>query len=142
MVRRLIEMMPNLLQNPNIDQEQLIRTAWDVIQLPNKDRVVRNNDMLEMAAHKENMAMMKGVQLPVHPAEPHALHLEVHQVVANTLPGAMHVMEHQQMLAMQTAGLGNTKELGGNSGQQIGSTLPAIKARSGSGYGLPSAGRR
>jgi hypothetical protein len=142
MVRRLIEMFPILMNNPVVDQEQLIRTAWNVIQLPDKDRVIRNNDMLEMAAHKENMALIKGIQLPVHPAEPHTLHLEVHQVVANTPVGMQHIKEHQMNLQRQTVGLGNTKEMGGNSGQQIGSTLPAIQGRTGQGYGLPGAGRR
>ena len=142
MVRRLIEMFPILMNNPALDQEELIRTVWDVIQLPNKDRVIRNSDMLEMAAHKENFAMMKGVQMPVHPAEPHTMHLEIHQVVAQTPTGMQHIMEHQMLLQRQTVGLGNTKEMGGNSGQQIGSASPAIQNRTGTGFGLPAAGRR
>jgi hypothetical protein len=150
MTRRLIEAMPMLINNPNINQNELIKTVYAQMKLPNKDRVVIDNGMVDLAIEKENAAMMENVPQPVHPAEPHEAHLKGHTVVETakgTIPhpvlktpsGAQHVQEHQQYIQQQSMGLSNTKETG-NTGQIASGNLPAATRGLGAGAGFNPTG--
>lgn len=133
--RRTVESMPILRTDPNIDQYELSRTYVDILKLANKDRLMLPNGLLMATIENENAAMIEGVGLPVHPAENHQKHMEGHIEGVNWLasPEAMqalapdqirianevfqeHMMAHEAELEKQATALGNTKEMGGNTG--------------------------
>ncbi len=135
MQRRLVEMFPVLATNPHIDLYELTRTYLDVLKLPNADRIMLPNELLQATIENENAAMIEGVNLPVHPMENHQKHIEGHVEGADWLqtPEAMqsltpeqvqislqvfqqHMMMHEAELEKQATALGNTKEMGGNTG--------------------------
>lgn len=135
MQRRLVEMFPVLTTNPHIDLYELTRTYLDILKVPNADRIMLPNELLQATIENENAAMIEGVSLPVHPAEIHQKHMEGHIEGVNWLasPEAMqalspdqirianevfqeHMMGHEAELEKQATALGNTKEMGGNTG--------------------------
>lgn len=133
-VRRMVEAYPILANDPFFDGMELRRTFVEVMDLPNRDRLLRNQDLLNMQIDRENSALGYGITLPVHPLDPHAGHIEGHveyidyidsmgdEAITNGLileELQNHIMEHQSYIDQQESALGNTKEMGGNTGTQV-----------------------
>jgi len=144
-VRRFVEMFPALIQNPYFDAYELCKTAVSVLQLPNADRILRDNELQHFTIDRENLAMAGGVEQPVHENDNHEMHLQDHNefVDSGNVPKQFmglfqnHDQTHQMYFDQQMqGGLGNTKELGGNTGQSISPANAAIKARTRGGTGL------
>jgi hypothetical protein len=135
MTRRLIELFPMLSSNPAIDQKELVTTAVNVLQLPNKDRLIIDDQHVEFIADRENAALAEGVPQPVHPADKHERHHKTHSEFLQNAEGLsqaalqavqQHDEEHLEFLRQAASGLGNSKELGGNVGQSGSPGNPSI----------------
>ena len=153
MIRRFVEMFPTLANDPYYDGYEIRRTANQILQLPNADRILPPNELLQMNVDRENIALGAGLAVPVHPLDQHQLHIEGHaQYVeyVNSLEGQQaglndkqitpHIEQHQGYIEQQNTGLGNTKEMGG--GAAVQPDMAAQTHRTGVGYGLKAGDRR
>lgn len=142
LVRRFIEVFPILAQDPYVDQRELRQTLVDMLELPNSERLLPPDDLLDMQIDRENSALGYGIELPVHPMDNHNAHLTGHMQYVEYLmqqpPEALqmqgvtldainaHVAAHQAELQKIQASLGNTKEMGGNAGNLQSANVPAM----------------
>ena len=110
------------------------KTINEMLDLPNRDRLLRNQDLLNMIIDRENSALGYGISLPVHPLDQHAAHIEghveyvdyIHSLGQDAITEGLtldalkqHIMEHQSYIDQQQSALGNTKEMGGNTGTAV-----------------------
>ena len=156
MIRRFVEMFPTLANDPYYDGYEIRKTANQVLQLPNADRILPPNDLMQMNVDRENIALGAGLPVPVHPLDQHQLHIEGHaQYIeyVNSMEGqqagltdkqiTVHIEEHQGHIEQQNTALGNTKEMGGNTGGYAAQPDMAAQTHgSGAGHGLKPESRR
>lgn len=133
MIRRFVEMYPLLSTDPFFDQYEVRKTAVQILQLPNADRILPPNSLLQMNVDRENIALGLGAYVPVHPQDQHQLHIQGHaeyidfinspegqQGGLNDKAAVQHNQEHEDAILKQNTSLGNSKELGGNAtGNQV-----------------------
>ncbi len=155
MIRRFVEMFPTLANDPFYDGYEIRKTANQVLQLPNADRILPPSDLQRKNVDNENIALGMGAPVPVHPLEPHQLHLQGHTEYidfVNSPEGRQQGLTDKELIAhnelheaeieKQNTALGNTKDLGGNAGgYAVQPDMAAQKSRSGPGYGLKSESR-
>jgi len=155
MQRRMIEVFPVLKDDPYYEGYTLRQTLNRVLKLPNADKILRPNEHLQAIIYRENMALAAGVKQPVSPFDNHIAHQPGHEQalmsLVNPETGAVdpivqmsfqeHMTEHQFFIDQANQALGNTKELGGNTGQLVNPEHGSIKARTKGGVGLKSEGR-
>jgi hypothetical protein len=150
MIRRFVEMFPMLANDPYYDGWELRATANRILQLPNADKILPPNELLQMNVDRENIALGAGLPVPVHPLDQHQLHLQGHTEYIDFVNSPQgegltdteiiaHNELHQQEIEKQNTGLGNTKEMGG--GAAIQPDMAAQRSRTGVGYGLKSESR-
>jgi hypothetical protein len=110
-----------------------------------------------MIVERENAALMYGIELPVSPHDNDSLHIPMHVEAINFVqqqdPASIaeqqlttaalekHIEEHQQSAQQKASALGNSKDLGGNSGQMVNAEAGAITQPSTT-QAVPSTGRR
>lgn len=131
MVRRFIESLTLLLPLPWVDKYQLLRTFAEIMDLPNKERIIVDAGKLEADIARENLGLMAGAPLPVHPADAHEEHIKIHSLLAQRgdLPPniiqniAGHIQMHIQAMEEIKGNLANTK--GGNPGAELAGGQPA-----------------
>lgn len=97
MIRRFIEFWPTIKNDPFYDPYELRRTANMVLRLPNPDRILKSPEHLQMIVTREDMAMIKGAWMPVHPQDNHALHFEYH---TNNVNAAQEMLEFPEMMQL------------------------------------------
>lgn len=135
MIRRFVEMYPLMLEDPYFDGYEIRKIAVEVLKLPNADKILPPNEHMQFIIDRENAALGYGIQLPVSPYDNHQQHMEVHMeyvdyMKSNRLKTDVieeHIVMHQDELMRQQASLGNTKNLGGNSGQMSNPESASIK---------------
>lgn len=135
MQRRIVEVLPIYLAQPNVDRDVLLRTVNDVLEIPNGDKILIPTNFTSFTIDKENVALASGIPQPVHPMDNHLAHYKGHEAYLTQMSQqgdvaiqsaqlnleavAQHMAEHQQFLAEMNASLGNTKEMGGNAGNMV-----------------------
>lgn len=82
MMRRMVESYPMLSQDPMFDAYEIRKGFIWALALPNQDRLLPNPSKKQMDIERENMALMNGVNLPVHPLDDHNAHISKHQEAA------------------------------------------------------------
>lgn len=137
MVRRVVESMPLLYQLSEIDRHALLDSYFQIINLPNRERILLPNDHLQAEVDRENIAMIGGVPMFVHPGDQHGFHIDHHTPFIDDpqVPGkvrqlfAAHIEEHKKAMAELNKGqLANaTKDVG--VGQLSSPALPAQGVR-------------
>jgi hypothetical protein len=146
MVRRFVESYPTMIGDPYWDQFEIRSTLKDVLQLPNGDKLLPPSQYLADIIERENIALLNGLGIFVSQFDPHSAHIIGHTktrdiMIQQGIPtGAIdeHILEHQQMQEQQqeqSGSLGNTKEYGGNTGQNLSSENAANKS-------IPAAGQQ
>jgi len=143
MTRRFVETYPTMIGDPFWEQFEIRKTLAEVLQLPNADKLLRPNQHLLDIIERENIALANGLGLFVSQFDRHEAHIKGHvegkdlaaQTGQDTRAFDVHIEEHQQMQEEQQAALGNTKEFGGNAGQNLSSENAANKR-------IPAAGGR
>lgn len=141
MVRRFVESFPSMSVDPYFEPFEVRKTMVEILQLPNADRILRPNQHLLDIIERENIALANGLGLFVSEHDRHEAHIKGHvegrdlaaQAGQDTSQFDIHIEEHQGMQEEQQAGLGNTKEFGGNAGQNLSSENAANKS-------IPAAG--
>lgn len=136
MTRRFIETYPTMIGDPFWDQFEIRKTLTQVLQLPNADRLLPPNQHLADIIERENISLANGLGLFVSQFDRHEAHIKGHvegrdlaaQNGLQTSEFDTHIEEHQQMQEEQQAALGNTKEFGGNSGQNLSSENASNKS--------------
>lgn len=131
MIRRFVEALPLLLNDPYWDQRVVRETMVQMLDLPNGVKLLRNREYAKVQVERENAALMYGIQLPVHDLDEHRSHIEGHVEALDFVEQRRekdpnlrtetleeHIAEHQEMLEQQTAALSNTKEIGGGAAVQ------------------------
>ena len=147
-VRRFVEMYPVIKDDPIFNPIVSRETLVDMLDLPNRDRLLVSSEHQQLVVQRENMALFKDVPQPVHPLDNHMAHMQGHQAAIEQMgPNGMleqHIADHQAEIDKRQSALGNTKELGGNSGSVRNAESGAIKGSSGGSTGnyLPSESRR
>lgn len=135
MQRRMVEIMPVALTLPNVDADAFLRTTFEILEIPNADRILIPTNFTNFDIDRENVALSSGVPQPVHPMDNHLAHFKGHQAYIqqmsmqgelaiaaaglNLEAVAAHMAEHQQYLDEMNSALGNTKEMGGNTGNLV-----------------------
>ena len=157
MVRRLIEALPGLKVDPQIDQYQLTKTELEVLKIPNPNRLLPPSKHLQIIVERENAALLNGVPQPVSQYDNDSFHMKNHLNALNyvrKMPSAErqargitdsvlmdHIKQHQQSAQQKAAELSNTKDLGGGRGDMVNAQAGAIKQGTGSISGTPRSGR-
>ena len=142
-MRRMIESAPYYLQAPETDRYWWLNTMAWVMDLPNRNKFLPPPDLAIAIIERENLALRQGIQLPVHPAEPHEQHIEGHTAGAQkdaqnpefelTDVGITaynrHIEEHNQFINQinNPAGTNTPKLSDANAGQLLGGASPGIK---------------
>ena len=131
--RRMVEILPVIMNDPFYDPYEVRRTANEVLSLPNAQRLMVPNEHLMTIILRENLAMGAGVPQPVSPFDNHNKHIQGHMEYAQQMAASSggqlhpqieqlfmaHLQEHQFYIEQMSAGLGNTKEMGGNAGRMV-----------------------
>lgn len=140
--RRFIEVYPIISNDPFYDQLEVRQTLNEMLDLPNRDRLLVNPNHLETTVTNESIALGYGVDQQVDPADNHQKHIENHSKYLAWVEEQLnrpnltsqeatqigelrtdlleeHIQEHMDALAQQQEALGNTKALGGNSGNLV-----------------------
>ena len=157
MVRRLIEALPGLKVDPQIDQYQLTKTELEVLKIPNPNRLLPPSKHLQIIVERENAALLNRVPQPVSQYDNDSFHMKNHLNALNyvrKMPSAErqargitdsvlmdHIKQHQQSAQQKAAELSNTKDLGGGRGDMVNAQAGAIKQGTGSISGTPRSGR-
>ncbi len=129
-VRRFVEMFPVIANDPWFDPLVVRETAVDMLDLPNKDRLLPPPDYVRGDIEREHIALLAGLEQPVLELDNHNLHVQLHMEHAEFLAqlppeelGPMqvdnleaHIQEHLRYIEKQNEALGNTKAGGGNTG--------------------------
>lgn len=147
MVRRFVESFAILREDPTVDNYEVTHALIQTLKLPNPDRIQPPSEHLRMIVERENAALMYGIELPVSPQDNDSLHIELHlkalEMVQSQPPEVSsaqkltdtalikHIDEHIESQSKKNGALGNTKELGGNSGSLANPEAAAIKRRTG-----------
>jgi len=154
--RRMVEVFPVIKDDPFYDALEVRKTLNDMLELPNKNSLLRNEEYERMVVERENMAIEalsilqqggqipEDVDVPVHPFDNQQRHLEGH--INAGIDGPLmqrHIEGHQAIIEQQNEALGNTKDRGGNAGNLA---QPEAASMRGGGPGAtgaftPSAGR-
>lgn len=134
-VRRLVEMFPILQQSPYVEQRELVETVVEILELPNRDRLLVDDELQAFIIDRENIALSQNVPQPVHPMDRHQAHIESHsQMDPMTREGQGHIEAHQLEIEKQNKGqLANSKELGGGTGDLVNAQSAAITHTTGQG---------
>lgn len=148
-LRRFIEGLPQMKASPNYDQFEIDRTFLDLLQIPNADRIMKPNEFLLDIIEREDIALVNGIGLFVSPHDDDLAHIQGHNATREELVQGggnpqmidQHIQAHTEQLEKKNAGLGNTKEFGGNAGQIISPTSAATGTNAGVGQGLKSGSR-
>ncbi|MCK5128074.1 MAG: hypothetical protein KAR42_17595 [candidate division Zixibacteria bacterium] len=77
MVRRIVETLPMFVGNPLLDQYNLFKNVLWYLQYPNQEKILPPPEKKIADIERENLALREGIQVPVHPADDHSLHVEV-----------------------------------------------------------------
>lgn len=140
--RRMVEAFPVIANDPMYDGLEVRRTFNEVLDLPNQERLLINPTKLERTITNESIALGFGVPQQVDPNDNHTAHRKNHleylqfilQQQERTDVGPEestqiselrtdvleeHIEEHDAALEQQQQAIGNTKELGGNTGNLV-----------------------
>lgn len=147
MIRRFVELIPLLKEDPLIDQYGLTDTILETLKLPNPSKLLKPNEYEQILLDRENLGLMSGVpaeQMRVHPLDNDQRHIESHleaiefakqpeyvQQGATTKELEKHIVDHQNSAQQKNRGLANTKELGGGAGDLNNAQAGAIKQKTG-----------
>ena len=130
MARRFVEVFPVIKDDPMYDSIVVRETLNELLDLPNKQTLLVNEEFEQMIVERENMAIKaiallqangqaEGATVPVHPLDKHRRHLEGHIGTEDNSPiMQQHIQAHQQAIEQQNQALGNTKDMGGNAGNE------------------------
>lgn len=151
MMRRMVEVFPVIKDDPFYKPHVVRQTMNRILKLPNAEQILLPDEQLQTKIDNENISLAAGVVQQVSSHDIHGKHLEGHMAffeqaqpegdIADEELFEQHVQEHQQYIEQAQGGLGNSKDLGGNSGQQITPGFGAIKPKGQSGRGLPQGSR-
>lgn len=133
MVRRFIEQLPLMLQDPMFDRRAVRETWLEVLAMPNANRLLPPDNKLKAIIARENVPLMYGYELPVIPEDEHEAHVIGHQELLqymDSLPPERkqgmtkeavmkHIDEHMAQIEQINASLGNTKAMGGAAGNLV-----------------------
>ncbi|MEA1999848.1 MAG: hypothetical protein U9N61_11085 [Euryarchaeota archaeon] len=130
LIRRFVEMYPMLSQDPAYDSYEVRRSAVDLLQLPNPDKLLKPPEYLMVLVQREEIALMSGREIPVHPLDNDQFHIKSHmkaiEFVRKDQSGTMttevlmkHIEAHEEQMKEKQAQLGNTKEGGGLTGNMV-----------------------
>lgn len=158
--RRLVEMMPLLMNDPFYDQFEFRRMLNDVMDLPNSHRLLKYPEVVRRLPQLESFALAYGIDWDVHPMDNQRLHSDEHgqyiEYLQSQPPESLvaqginldkliaHKEQHDEEIANQDTALGNTKELGGAVGNltQPDGARQKLKAGASTGVYLPKGNRR
>ncbi len=158
MVRRVVETYPIISNDPMFDPFEVRRTLVDVLDLPNRERLLTDRDYLQHKVDVESAAMcLGGIPVEPHELDNHSVHIELHaqylQYMSQDPPEGFqpelleeHIQKHQQLFAQESDALGNTRDLGGGAAEAGNLVQPDAAARKGLPTGVtgahqPSEGR-
>lgn len=146
MIRRFVEAFPVISARPNYDQYELDRMFVNILKLPNPDKILLPNEHQQIVIDRENAALMQGVEQQVSPQDAHTEHIQSHiglidmisapqaaglipqEALADIIEGIEeHIIEHQGYIEQMNQALGNTKEMGGGTGNLVQPDGAAIK---------------
>jgi len=143
LIRRVVESFTMLYALPETNKYELVKTFHTMLNLPNKDKLITPNEVLQAAIDKENMALLAGLPVFVHPGEHHDAHIEGHMPILE-YPGLdpkrlgnvedhinLHLAEKEKINMGQLA---NTKDVG--VGQNVSPAIPSQTHSTGSSSGL------
>lgn len=130
MVRRLVEAYPVIANDPYYDPMEVRKVFVEMLELPNSDSLVPDQGYDDMIVERENAALGYGIELPIHPMDKHQKHIDLHSqyrdwIMTNEQPELtteeldLHIEQHLMMIEEQNLALGNTKEMGGNTGNLV-----------------------
>jgi hypothetical protein len=157
--RRVVESMPLLMNDPFYDQFEFRRMINDVLELPGGSKLLKHPDTARRYPDLESFALGYGMDSEVHPTDNHRLHKDVHseyrQYLESQRPEQLaaqgitldkliaHEERHDMEMQSQELALGNSKELGGASGNlsQPEGSRHKIKPTGAAGEYLPKANR-
>ena len=133
MQRRFIEALPQIRTSPNFDQYEVDKILLDILQIPNADRIMKSNEHLADIIEREDIALINGISIFVSPHDDDLAHIQAHEATLEEFqqtggnPQALikHIEDHKAQHEKKSAGLGNTKEFGGNAGQLLSPTSAA-----------------
>ena len=157
-VRRFVEVLPTIMNDPQYDGLAVRETLNEMLDLPNKERLLIIPTVLENDIQNESIALGYGVDQQVDPNHNHIAHLEGHgeylefivqqqqqqgvgieqgQQIAQLRTDVLeeHMAVHGQFIEEQQQAIGNTKELGGNTGNLVQPDGASQNQRSKSGQG-------
>jgi hypothetical protein len=157
--RRFVEVYPTLQLNPRFNQDVVEETMVDILDLPNGEKLLNTSGHLQAIIDRESGALGYGIPQPVHELDNHQAHVEGHSEYVQAIesgqldqPGQeppqtdlliAHIEEHQAHIEQRQQALGNTKEMGGNSGNlvQPDAASQGSEPRGATGNFTPSEGR-
>ncbi len=124
MVRRWIESLPMILNDPHYDQRVVREVHNDLLQLPNKERLLPPDELQQAIVDRESYALGYGLELQVHELDNHRLHIELHSGYRELIEQSdddsvtteaidSHIEQHQAYIEQMNEALGNTKAGGG-----------------------------
>ena len=165
--RRFVEVYPIISSDPHYDGQVVRETLNEILDLPNGERLLVNPKQLENDINNESIALGFGVPQQVDVHHNHVAHLEGHQEYLGYIEEQQqrndlgpeeivqvqelrtdvleeHMEEHMQILEQQQEALGNSKELGGNTGNVVQPDGAAnnLRTQSGRGNFTPSENRQ
>ena len=147
-----------LMQFPQVPRNEVLRHVLQSFRVPNMEKFIGDAARIDAqrAAQYENLLLMSGQQVRVHPGEQHTTHAEVHkklpedpkfqqlaqanQMLAQQIMQAIqqHLQEHQEAFQAQAGGgggqtqpSGNIESIGGD-GRGTGSPLSQVQQTVGS----------
>lgn len=157
-VRRMVEAYPTIANDPYYDAMEVRKTFNEMLNLPNKERLLIVPDYMENLIEREHIALLYGLEQPVHELDNHNMHVQQHIERADFLRqlppeqlGKMdvgnleaHIEQHLQFIQKQNEALGNTREMGGNTGTLSQPDMARMKQSAGGQTGryTPSEGRK
>ena len=163
--RRLVEVLPTIMNDPFYDGQVVRETLNEILDLPNKERLLVDPTKLERTIQNESIALGYGIAQEVDPNDNHIGHNEGHEeyrqfiikqkqrqdvsqeeavkieeLGLDVLEEHMGLIEsnessHNFYIEQQQQAIGNTKELGGNTGSLVQPDGASQNSRSQSGRG-------
>ena len=136
-----------LMQFPQVPKNEVLRHVLQTFRVPNMDKFIGDSAKIDAqrAAQYENLLLMSGQQVKIHPGEQHTTHAEIHKQLPED-PKFQQLAQANQMLAqqiiqqlqqhMQEHQQAFEAQAGGGGGQQSGGNINGIGG-GGRGTGSP-----
>ena len=118
MIRRFVEMFGILQSSAFVDQYELFKTAFELLEIPNANKLLPPNQHLQMIIDRENIASGYSVEQPVSPFDQHESHIRSHteyekfltEKGGDTRVLLAHREQHQAELEKQVKNIANTRK--------------------------------